>query len=78
MVPGMPDINWIFCKTKYYDSANFNSAIDKEIHHLSIQYLYKKANFALDVSNLTDEQFEHFYRWPQAGRQIIFSTLIHY
>ncbi len=65
-------------KDKFYDVPNLVKAPDKEIHHLSLQYKLNKANLALDIHNLTNEQFEDFNKWPNSGRLIIFSTLVHF
>lgn len=65
-------------QNKYYDTANLTKAKDKELHHLHFSYNLKKLNLALDVHNLTDEQYEDYNNWPLAGRSFIFSLFTQY
>lgn len=65
-------------QNKYYDRANFTKAKDKELHHLNLAYTLKKIHLALDIHNLTDEQYEDYNSWPLAGRSFIISIFTQY
>ena len=65
-------------QNKYYDRSNLLEAKDRELHHLNLSYGYKKVHFALDLHNITDEQYEDFNSWPLAGRSFILSLFTQY
>jgi len=62
-------------KDMYYDTANLLEAKDKESVNIGISYLFAHSwQIHGEVTNIQDNHYEDFYRYPLPGRAFFLST----
>ncbi len=57
-----------FNSERFYDSANLLVAADQRVHSLRLSRYWHNWRLALEVNNLTDQNYEDFNGYPTPGR----------